>query len=780
MKDLKVSRSSNNSSSRFNRYSIVAMLVIVSIAAIFLKTSSIQFAGRKQEPVSFSQGEGRQMTVQAPRGLIVDRTGQTLAYSERKDQIYLAFAGLDDFELNRQLLELAKLFEQYGVQSEHSLTDYFDLSSASKERLPDGELAFVFKKDLDEIAAWQQNKNLFNLVPSTARVANYLKVKLEPEQFYDYLLYDLFHIESRTARGNLYYTRYEAWQIMQLRYEIYVNNWTFLQGEPVLLADNIPAKMRDVALEQKEKFPGLLTKPSYYRMYTDDSRYFSHILGYVGPISSSEYERLSDFGYQITDITGKAGIEYTAERYLHGDNGRVPYGTWYREGDEFSYVPGQGRIEAKPGATVRLNQDIYTQKVLYASLYDTMLEVRERELGQADSASAVMMDIASGRVLAMGSIPSFQPADFLQLDQDNEAARRAVADLLDSKHKPMLNRCVGETYAPASTFKTVTALAGAMEGVIAPGNDKYECKGKENIGYKNWVCYGEPEHGHGWISLAEGLVYSCNLYFFKLGLDVGIDALSSYAAQLGLGEYSGIDLPGEAKGIRPSPELKAQTRLTPGDQEWYPADTCQTSIGQFDNAYTVTQMVRSIAAIVSNKLVTPHVILDIESADGRLIRPEQKNISQLTFKQQAIDMVTDGMSQLKYYEKSNFTHKNFGDYPINVGAKTGTAEVGLGQDLTANAVFICFAPVENPQVAIACFVEGGGKGDITSNIARDLLDAYYGYEPRPEIQKRLIEMDQDPEKFLLIHEREEYQAEEARKRAGEETEETSPSENGAP
>lgn len=753
MKELKITSEERNKRFTLNRYSLIAMAVIVALVAIFIRTTNIQLEGRKQVPVSFSEGKGSRMTIQAPRGDIVDRNGKTLAYSESRDQLYLANAGLNDLELNRQLLEIDKLLEAHGVEAERDLLEYFDLSSGSKESFPDGDLVFVFKKDLDEIAAWQQNRDLFNLSPEHANVNNRYKVKLDPEQFFDYLLYDLFNIENRQSGGNTYYTRAEAWKIMTLRYQIYKNNWTFLQGEPILIADNIPENIRDLAIEQKAKFPGLLTKTTHTRRYTDDSRYFSHVLGYVGSISASEYENLRDFGYQLNDITGKGGVEYTAERYLHGENGSMPYGTWYRDQDGYHYVEGGGELEAKPGATVRLAQDTYIQKVLYASLYDTIMNVRERELGAGDSASAVMLDIKTGQVLAMGSIPSFQPSDFLEVSRDTEAAERAVNDLLDTKHKPLQNRAISEIYAPGSTFKAFTSLTGVMEKVIDEESNRYECRGKENIGYKNWVCYGEPDRGHGWISLSEALVYSCNLYFFKLGLDIGIDALSDYAEQLGLGEYTGIDLPGEARGIRPSPELKAQTRLTPGDQEWYPADTCQTSIGQFDNAYTILQLARATAGTVSNKLVTPHAIIDIHDADGLLIRPEQISIKNLGFDQEAIDMVSAGMAQLKYYGKSTFTNRNFVDYPINVGAKTGTAEVGYNENLLTNAVFICYAPVEDPEVAIACIVEGGGLGDISSNIARDLLDAYYGFEHRPELIERLDELEVDPEEFLLIHER---------------------------
>lgn len=774
MDDSALSKTGKSRGFRLNRYAAVAMVVIAALLAILLKTTVLQFRGLDWDPVNLTRGQGGKMTVKAPRGDIVDSSGRVLAYSSSRDDLYLAYAGLDSQELNRRILDLVKLLGDYGLEPVSKLTDYLDLSSESKSQDPESKeaLSFVFKKDLSEIAKWQQNKDLFNLSPATASVPESAKVKLNPQDFYHYLLYSAFAIEDPEAGGNLYYSPWEAWQIMKVRYQIFENNWTFKQGEPVLLAQDIPASLQDILQEQKLSYPGVLLKREFGRQYTDDSRYFSHILGYVGKISAPEYDQLKGQGYSINDYTGKAGVEYTAEPYLQGKTGSLAYGTWFKDQDDFVYREGEGTVDPEPGSTVYLCQDLNVQKTLYASLYDTILSVREKKLGKGDSAAAVMLNVKNGQILAMGSIPSFQPSDFMAPPEDKEAYERAIRDLQDTEHKPIQNRCISEIYAPASTFKPITGQTGILTGVIDRNHNSYECKGKETIGYKNWVCYGEPIHGHGMITLSEGLGYSCNLYFFKLGLDIGIDALSAHCKELGLGEYSNIDLPGEAKGIRPSPELKAQTRMTPGDQEWYPADTCQTAIGQFDHAYTMVQLVRAIAGAVSNELVTPHVIKDIQGPQGQVIRPEQISKQNLGMPQEAVDLIKEGMGELKYYTAFNVTNHNFLDYPINVGAKTGTAEVGL-ELADINAVFVCFAPLEDPEVAIACIVENGGKGDVSSNIARDLLDAYYGFEPRPELLARLAEMDADPEAFLLMHEREEWhKAQDEDEQDGQETVQT--------
>lgn len=728
------------------RFVIFVTAVVLLLSIILVQSASIHLSGKQWDQVEITRGEGSSMVLEAPRGDIVDRSGKTLAYSEYTDSLYLAYSGLNSSELNRMLLDLSRTLEEHGVNAETNLPLYLDWSSDSKQRADRSKPDYVFKRDLDVILAWQQNRDLFALLPSDSKKTG-MKVMQDPNEFYRYLLYEKFEIEDGKARGNFYYSPDEQWQIMQLRYQILEHNWTFAQGEPVLIALRIPESLKALIHEQGDRFPGAVIKRESRRRYTDDSRYFSHIMGYVGAISANEYESLKSYGYGLNDITGKAGVEYSAERYLHGTNGRAPYGHWDSSGDGAVFREGSGGVPPVPGATVRLTQDVKLQKVLYASLYDTVEYVRESELGNGKSAAAVMIDLANGQVLAMGSIPSYVSTDFTSAAYDEAARERVLDSLTDTIRKPMQNRCISEIYAPGSTFKPVSAAAAIMNHVIDPIANSYECKGKDYIGYKNWVCFGEPDRGHGMITLDEALMYSCNLYFFKMSLDTGIEAISRTAKNLGLGEYTGIDLPGEAKGIRPSPELKYETRLIAQDKEWYPADTCQTSIGQFDNAYTLLQLVRAIGAAGTNRLVVPHVIYDIRSADGQIIRPEQIEIHEAGLNDTSVSMVRSGMSMLKHYQKSNHTYANFQEYPIDVSAKTGTAEVGY-DEMSTNALFVCFAPTENPSVAIACIVEGGGKGDVTSNIARDLLDAWFGYEPRPEIVKRLKEMEADPNPFF--------------------------------
>lgn len=758
-------REEQSTSPNKGRYWAVLGFMLVMLTLILLRTSSLQLKSEGQE-MALSRGDGAQMTVHGARGDIVDRQGRPIAYSLEKKALYLANANLSNEALNRELLAIANLLDQNGIKAESKLSDYFDfsyekkdLSDADKQTAP-----FVFKKDLDEIEAWQSSPNLFNLQPLDS-LGRGRKVILKPQEFYDYLLYDLFKIEDRQAGGDLHYSRAEAYRIMQLRYTLLEHNWTFVQGEPIKLASGISDGVAAKIQEQNDRFKACLLVPESERKYAPEALFMANVLGYTGEISAEEYELLKNDGYRVKDRVGKAGIEYAAERYLRGRDGFLPYGAWMKqEGKGEHYVEGRYSVQPKAGAEIKLTLDADIQKVAVASILDSVEEIKSIEYGNPVSASVVAMDLKSGAIIAMASLPTYDPRDFEQDQKDPKAEARIKEYLLNGKMKPLLNRCIGEIYAPGSTFKPFTAAAGVMEKVITPQDSYFTCNGTEEIGHKMWSCYEKPIHGHGRIDLAQGLVTSCNLYFYKLGLGIGIDHLSEWAKRFGLGEYTGIDLPGEARGIRPSKEVKRQTRALAEDQLWYPADTCQTAIGQFDNAYTLMQMCRGIGGIATGRLWTPHVIKEIRDADGSLLRPEQIRSRAVGINQTAIDMVKNGMRQLKF-SGSGRTARNFADYPIDVSAKTGTAEVGADpRRVDANALFVCFAPTDKPEIAIAVVVEGGGKGDLTSYIARDVLDAYFKLPQREAIQKRLQNLNfaamQKPfEKFLLKNQKEEEEEE---------------------
>ena len=727
----------DNSADLKRRYVLLGVVLFLALIVILGRTSALQLSDRQAEQVAETRGSGTQMRVNAPRGDIVDISGQPIAYSEAVNMLYLASADLDSTELNAELLEISRHLNDSDVEQVRGLTAYFDISSDSAA----GDPTFVFKRPIDEIKRWQSNKDLFNLAETEDKRAKN-RFRTDPAEFFEYLLYDKFNIEDEEAGGDRRYTDLEAFEIMKLRYILLENNWRFLQGAPIKLAGPLTPELSAMFSEQNQRFPGVLTVREYQRKYSPDSRYFSHVLGYTGAITAAEYELMKDFGYSIDDTVGKAGVEYWAEQYLHQTPGTMPYRTWQKDEDGFDFVQGTGGQEPLPGANVRLTLDSGMQQHLLRVLQDNCELHRKRDVGKARSAAAVMLDLKTGAVLAMGSIPDYDPTMFERAPYDDEAAAEVERYLTDNDNKPLLNRCVSEIYSPGSTFKPVTAAAGLEMGVITPSSSDYECKGTEEIAYRMWRCYEKPIEGHGILDLNEAMVTSCNLYFFKLGLDIKIDNLEDMAKRLGFGNYTGIDLPNEAKGIVPGREVKRLTRAKPEDQGWFPADTCQSAIGQFDNAYTLIQLCRGIGAIATGDLVTPHIIKEITAVDGSIIKPEVINNSSVGLSTETINAVRTAMGGLKDHGGPN-TVRNFKDYPINVSAKTGTAEVESrdGKALTTNAVYVAFAPTENPQVAIACLVEEGYAGDILSDIAREMFDYYFDLPPRDRSHEDLYEAE---------------------------------------
>ncbi len=347
--------------------------------------------------------------------------------------------------------------------------------------------------------------------------------------------------------------------------------------------------------------------------------------------------------------------------------------------------------------------------------------------GDADAGSVVMLDVRTGEVLAMVSSPGYDPNDFVQQSYDQEAADRVSRYLTDNVSKPMWNRAIMEIYAPGSTFKPATSVAALESGAITPTSSIIRCKGHEVIGDMLWHCLEKPGSGHGNLNLETALATSCNMYFYNLGVRTGINQIDYWGQKLGLGEYTGIDLPGEAKGIRSSRETKKALRNNPSDQIWFPADTCQTAIGQFDNSFTILQLAVYAAALATGNKVTPHVISEISRNDGVIIQDNLIEPVAIGIKESTLAAVRKGMVAVAN-DSEGTAYRAFKDFPIKVAAKTGTAETGFEDVSSSNGLFICYAPADNPQVAIAQIVEKGAWGSNTIGIAKDLLSAYFGLD----------------------------------------------------
>ena len=708
-----------------SRYFVLGLLFSIFGLLILIKTVSLQFSDASKKISASSVGVSHQYLVPAPRGDILDRNGRVIATSQEINVLMLANSGLDDEHLNSMCLELSYLLDQYNCVPVADLDDYFSVNP------------YEFLKSDEEIALWQTNRNLFALKePNPNTVVTYKDdyVKTDPKIFFLYLRRK-FGIDEN-------YNEEEAYRIIRMRYQIFTDNWSFQTGTPVLIAKDVPEELIRYLLEQNYRYMGIIANKEYRRVYTPLAKVSSHVIGYIGKISQSRLTELAPVGYLGSDMVGQGGVEAQMERYLHGQYGEKPYNIWSTDEDQGIFYDGNIGIDPVPGATVHLTIDTNLQQVGINAIKDYIAAaVKEEELKQtgyktASAGSFVVMNVNTGEVLAMGSYPDFDPNDFvLSMEGDAQAKAQVKYYLgideyqdITAVDMPLWNRAIMSMYPPGSTFKMVTALAALDCGRITPQNSEVRCVSPTDFGGMPWKCLEMPETGHGLLDLTSGLATSCNIYFATLGVDTTINEIDRIGAALGLGELTGIDLPGEIPGIRANRANKRLLRqyVTDEDQDWHVADTAQAAIGQFDNCFTVIQLARYTAALATNTLVTPHVIDKVVAEDGSILYEGSKEAIPCGFNQSYLDAIHEGMKAVVTSEQGT-AHGRLNDLPIRVACKTGTAETGFEEIKKeySNGLFVCYAPADDPEICIALCIEKGEWGSYTSDIAKKLLLAYF-------------------------------------------------------
>lgn len=713
-----------------NRYFILGLIFCVFGAVILYMTAALQFSGYQRTISASSEGVSRQYTVTAPRGDIIDANGIVLATSQEVNTVMISNAYMEDEDLNAMCLELSYLFDEYNCISESELDEYFATEP------------FRFLKDETAIRLWQTDHNLFDLEDYSEGIIvtysdNY--VKTDPQVFYLFLR-QFFNIDTN-------YSEEEAYRIIRIRFQIFKDNWSFLTGTPVEIATNVPDELVTILNEQNYHYMGVITTKTYRRTYTPAAQLSSHVVGYVGRISQESLTQLAPYGYANSDLVGQSGVESQMERYLHGYSGISTYNTWTTEGQEGVFFPSDYGMPAQRGATVQLTIDTDLQRVGIEALKTYIEDAMNAEIIEqtgyktANAGAFVVMDVNSGAVLAMGSYPNFDPNDFVLSMYGDERAEEQLEYYLGlgeyeditAEDMPLWNRAIMSQYAPGSTFKMCTALAALETGVISPGSTWYSCDSPIDIGGWTFRCLEFADGGHGSLDLNGAMATSCNIYFMRLGVDTGIDNIDSMGERLGLGEYTGIDLPGEIRGIRASRETKILLHEYEYDRTWFPADTAQSAIGQFDNCFTIMQLCRYTAGIATNRLVTPYVIDNVTTDDGTILYEGQTQSIPLDISEENIEAVRYAMRCVVTGTSTwpGTAQDIFNNFPIDVVCKTGTAETGYEEIRKeySNGLFVCYAPAEDPQIAIALVVERGEWGASTAVIAQKLLSAYFDVAP---------------------------------------------------
>ncbi|MBI1870030.1 MAG: penicillin-binding protein 2 [Chlamydiae bacterium] len=407
----------------------------------------------------------------------------------------------------------------------------------------------------------------------------------------------------------------------------------------------------------------------------------SSILGYVGAINRQEYETLKDRGYHWLDVIGRTGVENSCESYLRGESGGMQIevdSRGYREQILSIKRPVRGR-------DVYLTLDMKIQQTL-------------EEILREKRAVGIVMNPNTGEILAAVSRPGFDLNVFIKPDLKEEALK-----LFKDPNRPLMNRVFQGSYAPGSIFKLVVASAGLDTGVMNE-TSLVHCSGSVKIGGSTFRCW--KELGHGEVTLEEAIRYSCNVFFYQLGLNLGPERMAKYAKKFGFGEPTGLDVGGDRAGVIPSPLWKRQ-KLHEG---WFRGDTANFAIGQGFVSVTPLQMAVMVSTLANGgKLFSPSLVKKVVLPDGRtLIEMGPKEKGSLGLSTSVLSLIKKGMWEV--VNEGDGTGRAARLDSVEISGKTGTVQVVQHDQMIKNGWFVSFAPSQNPKYVLVLLVEGVESG----------------------------------------------------------------------
>ena len=654
-----------------------------------------EYLARSQNSIAETQ------TVEAARGDILDRYGRVLVSNRVTYQVAL---NTDAMEKNRNdiLLALIRIARDAGVEWEETLpitaqppfrytTDTpFQYPTTDEEGNPTtsltrlGRLAVKMKWIDDPTADGAQGAPL----PTAEELLEKMRESFQLE---------LEGADMRAVAGVLY----------ELYYRSMVNSWP-----PYVFAEGVDIDF--ISKVKEQGLSGVEIEAATVRTY--NTEYAAHLLGRVGAIENWDaYKDLDLDGdgtpdYEMDDTVGKEGAELAFESYLRGTAG-------VREVERNTsgkVVSEKWTTAPQPGDNVVLTIDIDLQKQVEDILSQAIPQLASED---TEGAACVVMDVNRAEVLASASYPSYHLATYSADLAENSA------DPL----KPFLNRAFQGVYAPGSTFKMVTAVAGLESGIIEPDTEIMDTgvyTYYQDDGPQCWY-WRQYRRKHGLVNVSEALEVSCNVFFFDVGRRVGIQGLQEFAAKFGLGEPTGIELY-EETGVMAGPEYTQSM-----GQTWYEGSTLSVAIGQESSQFTPLQLANYIATLVNGGTrYSAHLLKEVKSSDFSqvLYTYEPEVLDSIDIQPENLDAVKAGMLALTTGKGS--LARYFQDLPVQVGAKTGSAQVNA--ETESNAVFVCFAPYDDPQIAISLVVEKGGSGSTLASIAADILRYYFSAEESRE------------------------------------------------
>ncbi len=495
---------------------------------------------------------------------------------------------------------------------------------------------------------------------------------------------------------------------------------------PIRLIEDVDWETLAYVENHNQKFPGIRIETVPVRVYHYENL-AAHVIGYLGEISKKELAARDSKIYTGGDLIGKMGLERLHEADLRGE-----------KGSSSSEVDARGfeqqllkNVEPLPGKDIQLTIDAELQKVA-----EDLMEAGDK------AGAVVAMEVKTGRMLVLASNP------VLPLDQFvGGISHKNWNALLDNTKHPLINKVVQAMYPPGSVYKMMTAMAGLALGVINEDTVLY-CPGHYTFGKRRYHCW--KRGGHGAVNLKRAISESCDVYFYQVGLRVGVDKLAEYANKFGLGHKSGIEMEHEKSGLTPTKEWKKRRR----GQKWQDGETLSVAIGQGFNLVTPLQICLMTATIANGGTqYLPQIIEKVTDPDGEVLKQfEPVVVSELAGEKQFLPLIRNGMEEVIQGRRG--TARKVRIKGVTIGGKTGTAQVvrlkqykhlkeeDIPYKYRDHAWFTCYAPAEDPEIAITVLVEHGLHGGSGAGpVARALLEEYFS-----DYLKRLAEQEEEGKK----------------------------------
>lgn len=674
----------NDNRSSNLRYNIITILVYIVGIVLIVQLFNLQIVNGKEYRETSNTRLSRETVVKAARGSIKDRTGNLLVTTKMGFNVDLYKTKIDTATLNKTILNTIRILES-------NKDKYIN-------NLPIKVNPFEFENQDEETQKkWKKGNDINE--NATAE-----------ECFYS--LKKEYKIEQEDIS--------EAYKIMVVRYEIARNGYSSIR--PVTIAKDVSRASAVKLGEQSIYFPGISATTEPLVSYPSGSL-ASHILGYVGNITQAELDGREDT-YGINDVIGKVGIQYVFEEYLRGQNGIKQLDMSVDGNITDEYITK----EAVAGSDVILTIDANLQATTEKALANNIKKIASggfSKTSEAKAGAAVVMNVKTGEILAMASYPDYEPELFV-----NGISQKKLDEY--NKGDNIFNRAISGVYAPGSTFKMITAIAGLETGAITPTekiNDVGVYKKAHEPACWIWNSYGMT---HGWLNVTDAIIHSCNYFFYEVGYRVTIDNIAKYAKYYGLGQKTNVELPMEEEGVVATRD-KAKER---GD-EWQIGETLSAAIGQSYNSYTPIQMAKYISMLANGgKPIDVSIVKSVIDVNGNQIPKEEitkfvnaklglekQEKEDLNIKKENLEAVLKGMKGVTS-EEGGTAYSTFADFNIELGGKTGSAQTDVNGKV--NGWFVGFAPYDEPEVAVVVLVENAGSGSYTAEVARDILQEYFG------------------------------------------------------